>query len=112
MLFSPSPNHKRPQLRISERRVLLMLGDVLAVSLAVLIALGIWAAVARNPFDLGFIWPRAYWFPVLIGLWLILASANDFYDLRAASSRMSALQKLVLITLQMLVVYLIVFFLA
>jgi exopolysaccharide biosynthesis polyprenyl glycosylphosphotransferase len=112
MLFSPSPNRKRPQLRISERRVLLMLGDVLAVSLAVLVALGIWAAVARNPFDLGFIWPRVYWFPVLIGLWLILASANDFYDLRAASSRMSALQKLVLITLQMLVVYLIVFFLA
>lgn len=112
MLFSPAPNRKRPQLRISERRVLLMLSDVLAVSLAVLIALGIWAAVARAPFDLTFIWPRAYWFPVLIGVWLILASANDFYDLRAASSRASALQKLVLITLQMLVVYLIVFFLA
>ena len=40
MLFSPSPRRKRLQLRISERRLLLMLGDALSVAAAVLIALG------------------------------------------------------------------------
>ena len=35
MLFSPSPRRKRLQLRLSERRLLLMLGDALAIVVAV-----------------------------------------------------------------------------
>lgn len=112
MLFSPSPKRKRPQLRISERRVLLMASDVIAVSVAVFIALRIWAAVAREPFDLAFIWPRSLWFIIMLGLWLLLASANDFYELRIAASRTATLQRLILITLQMFVLYLIAFFLS
>jgi exopolysaccharide biosynthesis polyprenyl glycosylphosphotransferase len=111
MIFSPSPK-RRLQLRISERRVALMAGDVLAVIIAVLIALRIWALVARADFSPEFILMRGYWFPVLIGLWLLLAGANDFYDLYTASRRTATFQRLVLITLQMLVIYLIVFFLA
>lgn len=112
MLFSPSPKRRRLQLRISERRLLLMAGDMLAVLVAVLIALRIWALVGREDFGLEFILPRSYWFFVLVGLWLLLASANDFYDLRIAASRTQTYQRLILITLQMLVVYLVVFFLA
>lgn len=112
MLFSPSPNRKRPQLRISERRVLLMASDVIAVTVAVFIALRIWSAVAREPFDLAFIWPRSLWFIIMLGLWLLLASANDFYELRIAASRTATLQRLILITLQMFVLYLIAFFLS
>jgi len=112
MLFSPSPKRRRLQLRISERRLLLMAGDMLAVILAVLIALRIWAFVARESFTVEFVWPRSYWFLILTGLWLLLASANDFYDLRTSVSRAATFRRLVLITLQMLVVYLVVFFLS
>ncbi|MBZ0285878.1 MAG: sugar transferase [Anaerolineae bacterium] len=110
MLFSPSPNRKRVQLRISERRVLLMASDVIAVTIAVVIALRIWALVAREPFDLSFIWPRSLWFIIMLGLWLVLASANDFYELRIAASRTATFQRLIIITLQMFVLYLIAFF--
>lgn len=112
MLFAPSPKRQRLQLRISERRLLLMAGDVLAVSMAVLIALGVWAAVARYAFSISFIIQQSYWFFVLIFLWLMLASANDFYALHTAASRIKSLQRLIQITLQMLVVYLVVFFLS
>lgn len=112
MLFSPLTERRRLQLRISERRLLLMAGDMLAVILAVLIALRIWALVAREPFTIEFVWPRSYWFIVLTGVWLLLAAANDFYDLRVTSRRSSMFQRLIVINLQMLVLHPIVFFLA
>lgn len=113
MLFSPSPQRKRLQLRISERRLLLMIGDVLAVVLSVLAALFIWSVVAQSEsFTFEFVWYRSYWFFVLTGMWLLLASANDFYDLNVAVQRSMMLQRLILITIQMLVVYLIIFFLS
>ncbi len=114
MLFSPhhAPRRTRPQLRFSERRFLLMLGDALAVVLAVTIALFIWSRAARVPFDLAFVLPRSFWYVVLPALWFTLASASNFYDLALAANRMQSLQRLLLITLQMLVVYLLVFFLS
>jgi exopolysaccharide biosynthesis polyprenyl glycosylphosphotransferase len=112
MLFSPSPKRRRLQLRISERRLLLMAGDALAVVASVLIALRVWAFVARYPFTLAFVIPQSHWFVILVGLWLLLASANDFYDLRTAARRLATVQRLLWITFQMLVVYLLVFFLS
>ncbi len=112
MLFSPSPKRQRLQLRISERRLLLMAGDSLAVVASVLIALRVWAFVARIPFTSAFVLPQSHWFLILVGLWLLLASANDFYDLRTAARRRTAIQRLLWITFQMLVVYLLVFFLS
>lgn len=112
MLFKPSVNGRGLQLRISERRLLLMAGDMLAVVIAVFIALRIWALVAKDPFDVGFIWPRSPWFLIFMGLWLLLASANDFYELRTAGSRTITLQRLILITMQMIVIYLVAFFLS
>ena len=80
MFFSPSPR-RRPQLQISERRVLIAAGDIVAVILSVLIALRIWTIVAHYRFTLDFIWSQSGWFVALVLLWLLLASANDFYDL-------------------------------
>lgn len=112
MLFSPSPQRKRLQLQISERRLMLMLGDILGVLLAVTIALFVWSLVAREDFTVEFILPRSHWFFILTGLWLLLASANDFYELRVAANRSATAQRLVLINLQMVVLYLIAFFFA
>jgi exopolysaccharide biosynthesis polyprenyl glycosylphosphotransferase len=112
MLFSPSPTRKRLQLQISERRLMLMAGDVLGVLIAVTIALFVWSVVGRVQFDIEFIWPRSHWFFILTGLWLLLASANDFYELRVAANRGATAQRLIIINLQMVVLYLIVFFFA
>ncbi len=113
MLFSPRPRKRRRlQLRISERRLLLMAGDAVAIVFAVLIALYVWSRVAARPFTLEFVLPQSFWFFILTGLWFFLASGNDYYELRLASSRVGSLQRLVVITLQMLVVYLVVFFLS
>ena len=110
MLFSPFSKRNRLQLRISERRLLLMAGDVLAVTLSTFFALYIWSRVAETPFTIDFVLPRSYWFFVLPIFWLILASANDFYQLRVAANRWQSLQRLMVITGQMILVYIIVFF--
>ncbi|MDX1991727.1 MAG: sugar transferase [bacterium] len=110
MLFSPTPHRQRLQLRISERRLLLMTGDAMAVVVSIFFSLYLWSQVADEPFNTEFILPQLYWFPVLLGLWLLLASANDFYELAVAANRATSLQRLGLITLQLLVVYLLVFF--
>lgn len=112
MLFSPFSKRNRVQLRISERRLLLMAGDVLAVTFSTFIALLAWSRAADTAFTLDFIIPRSYWFFVLPIFWLILASANDFYQLRLVANRWQSFQRLTLITAQMLLVYLVVFFLS
>ncbi|MDX2159767.1 MAG: sugar transferase [bacterium] len=119
MYFSPSPRRtRRPQLQISERRLLLIIGDVAAVWLAVLIALFIWTVVDQTTkngeytFDLPFITSQAFWFIALAILWVLLASANDLYDLRIAAARWKTFQRMLIVTAQMVVVYVLVFFLS
>ena len=109
MSFSPAPR-RRLQLQISERRVLIALGDVVAVEASVLFALRVWTWVGRIPFTLNFIWSQSNWFLFLPALWLLLARANDFYDLRVSSNRLRTLRRLLLITAQTWIVYMLVFF--
>jgi exopolysaccharide biosynthesis polyprenyl glycosylphosphotransferase len=109
MFFSPSPQ-KRLQLQISERRLLIAAGDIVAVIAAVLIALRVWTAVARYQFTLDFIFSQSGWFIALLALWLLLASANDFYDLSVSARRRKVMRRLLLITAQTWVVYVVVFF--
>lgn len=111
MFFAPSPRrHRRLQPQISERRLMLAAGDIAAVIAAVLIALRIWTWVARYDFTIDFILSQINWFFFLSALWLLLANASDFYDLRVAASRGQTLRRLLVITAQMLIVYLLVFF--
>lgn len=110
MIFTPNPKRRRLQLQISERKVLIALGDIAAVFVAVLIALLVWTLVAGYEYTLGFIAQQGMWFIVLAGLWLLLAAANDFYDLRVAAKWTRTLQRLLIITAQMIVVYMLVFF--
>ena len=110
MLFSPFPKRLRAQLRLSERRLLIMAGDVLCVIVAVLVALFIWAEAADRDFSVDFVAPQVFWFFLLTIMWLLLASANDFYDLNVAKDRVESIQRLLLINAQMLVLYLVIFF--
>ncbi len=100
----------RAQLQLNERRGLLMGGDILAVIVSVLIALRVWSLVGRIPFSVEFIVQQWFWFPLFIVLWLVLANANDFYDLRVVQNRARMQRRLLFITLQMGLVYLFIFF--
>ncbi len=111
MFFSPSPR-RRLQLQISERRLLIALGDMVAVCLSILVALFIWTRVAHYRFSLEFILGQAAWFPALTALWVLLARANDFYDLRVSSNRWRMMRRLLLITGQTWIVYVVVFFMS
>jgi len=110
MTPKPLPPPRRWQLQLSERRILLMLGDALAIFVAVVLALGIWVIVDGRGLGLRFIVEHLYWFPILAALWLLLASANDFYNLRVSSRIDTSLMRLVQVTLQIVIVYLIIFF--
>lgn len=100
----------RPQLQISERRLLLMLGDAGCNFLAVILALRIWAFVGEQPYNLTFILLNSWWFLLLGIMWFMLASANDFYDLRVSASLSRSAVTLLQITMQMIIVYLVIFF--
>ena len=102
----------RPQLRLSERKLLLAMGDLVAVTAAILLSLYIWSIVADEPYTLSFISTQLVWFIVLPLVWFPLASAADFYDLRVAASRGKTLSRLLAIEAQLVFVYLLVFFLS
>lgn len=104
------PSRKVPQLQISERRLLLRLGDAVCNFLAVLIALRIWAFVGSRDYNLGFILVNSWWFVLLEALWFMIASANDFYDLKIAADWMRSAATLFQIVIQITIVYLVIFF--
>ncbi len=75
MYYNPGSRRSRRQLQFSERKLLIAFGDVAAVLAAVLIALKVWSLVAQRPFTLELVLSQALWFPLLAGLWVLLARA-------------------------------------
>lgn len=112
MYYSPTARRARRQMQISERKLVIAAGDILAVFAAVLISLRIWAFVGKINFTFDFVLSNGVWFIFLAVLWVLLARANDFYDLRVAASLSKTLNKLLIIEAQLLVFYLIVFFIS
>ena len=89
-----------------------MLGDATANLIAVLIALRVWAWVGSRAYDTEFILSNSWWFFLLESLWFMFASAYDFYDLQVTSKPFRSASALMQITLQMVIVYLVIFFLS
>lgn len=114
MIFAPQANRKRRlQLRLSERRLVMIFGDVLAIITAIFIALAIWTLVdPLLSYDVDFIVSQAMWFFVLTGLWMLLANANGYYEFSIAADRWASLQRLILIKFQLVLIYVFVFFFA
>lgn len=107
------PHHARSfQVPISERRLMLIVGDLAAIEFSVLAALALWAQHAHYPFDVGFVISQLGWLVLLPALWLLLATVNDYYDLRVAARVGASLRRLTLIVGEVLAVYLATFFLS
>jgi exopolysaccharide biosynthesis polyprenyl glycosylphosphotransferase len=112
----PSPANVRSlrltQFPLAQRRTLLMQGDMIATVLSVMMALWLWSAQAQEPFDFQFLWQHVFWFFVLPPLWFVLAHANDYYNLRITSQFSSSMARLAWVTLQLVLVYGIIFLFA
>ena len=100
------------QMPVSERRMLLMVGDVIASEISVFIALALWAQHAHMAFNPAFVGPQYHWFIILPALWLLVATTNDYYNLRVAARVGASLRRLALIVTEVMVVYLATFFLS
>jgi exopolysaccharide biosynthesis polyprenyl glycosylphosphotransferase len=110
MTESPNTPRNTRQLQLSERRILLMAGDTIAILLAVLLSLIIWIVVDGRGWGIRFVVAHIYWFPLLAVLWLLLATANDLYNLRVSAQIDTCLLRLVQVKMQLLGVYLVIFF--
>jgi len=97
-------------LKASERRSLLLLGDILVTALALLIALYFWAAGdAWMDFSIEFIRTRPpFWYFLLPVLWLVLLI--ELYDLRRAGSVVETLKSIGLAVLICGLLYLLAYF--
>lgn len=100
------------QFRISERRTVLVFGDIVASVCAVFAGLMLWSQVAHTALDGEFIRHEWYWFLVLPLVWIFLAQINDFYELSVAARVLRSLLKLLTISGQLFLLYLGIFFLS
>ena len=99
-----------PGRRTTDRRVLLILGDVLATSAAVLIALRLWTLTGGQRFGWPFVWNNLGWIALLVPAWLLLNL--DLHAPQVSSTWMAMAGRFVANTSLALALYAIVFFVA
>jgi len=82
------PLHRRRGLLVSERRLLLVAADVLAVAVAYVAAFNLHTAEVRGA---GFYVPRSGTL-IAVAVWLVMAQLSDAYNLRSAARIRSTLR--------------------
>jgi len=95
--------------REGERRALLVVGDLVASSLAALLSLALWAQLDWLGFTWDFVLNRAGWVSLLPLAWLALMVNS--YDLRRAASFRQSLRGVLLAAVAGLVIYTFIYFL-
>lgn len=98
------------RLKLSEQRFILILGDFLAASIGLLVALYVWASGdSWYRFSMEFLKYRApAWFYLLPFIWLILLV--DTYDTRKSANLRQTLRGIGLVFLGSVIVYLVIYF--
>ncbi len=94
---------------MKERRLFLILVDLLLVNLAVLIAFAVWSLRGDKDFD-ALVRTQWYWFLLLSALWLLFESVTGLYELRVAGLFDSTSRALVQTFLLVVAAYLAIFF--
>ena len=108
---SKNLKHKKSYIRLKkgESRFILLLGDIIFASIALLIALYFWAQDDWLKFSLEFVVQRPpNWFYILPIGWIILLI--DIYDIQRASKREDTIKGVSLAALISLGIYLVVYF--
>ncbi len=74
----------RLRLQPGERRLILIVGDLAAASIATFGAIALWSQLDWLGFSMDFVRERATWFVLLPAIWLVLMV--NLYDIRRAAS--------------------------
>jgi exopolysaccharide biosynthesis polyprenyl glycosylphosphotransferase len=98
----------RWRLSSGERRLVLIIGDFIAASLATFLALYLWAQLDWFGFSFAFIRNRAGWFIFMPLLWLLLMINN--YDVLRASSWKETLRGVLISGAGGVILYLLIYF--
>lgn len=99
-------------LRLAARRGLMMALDIFANCGCVLLALWEWTIRSSQLLTPAFIFSHILWFFILPTLWFLLATINEYYNLQVAASLSLSIAKMTWITLQLLILYVLFFFVA
>jgi len=97
-------------LRLSERKILLIVIDLILVNLTTLLALCIHAVRNFVPFNGEFIWKNIFWFVSLSGLWLLSSLLNDFYGTQKLTELIKSMPSLLGTVFLVQIIYLGIFF--
>lgn len=99
-------------LQLSERRLLLLSGDLLLTTLAGLGALGIWRILRPDILlNLDFVLHHVNWLVMLALAWVALLFVLDGYDLKVSANLVRIGKRLIGVTLSFAIIYLLFFFL-
>jgi exopolysaccharide biosynthesis polyprenyl glycosylphosphotransferase len=100
----------RLSLRVPDRRLLLLVGDVLFLGLAGLAAISGWSLFRPDIQLTSEFIGRNWWLPFVMGLaWLILAAMNSAYDLQVAAQLRRISRKLLFATVAVGLFYAVIF---
>lgn len=98
------------QAPLSERLILLVVGDALIVTLAALAAFLVWLHTGKSSPDVaGSIMAHWHWFPILLGGWWGLAWLNDLYYIPDSFDKASSALRVALVGVINLIAYLAIF---
>jgi exopolysaccharide biosynthesis polyprenyl glycosylphosphotransferase len=97
-------------LRISERRLLLLVVDVLTVNVSVLTALWLWSRRQGAAFSPQYVLSGLHWFAFLTILWVVVSYLNDSYDLGTAADKQRTTVSLLRTALIVFVIYPVIYF--
>lgn len=98
------------RLEISERRLLLSLGDMFLVLASIAGALALWAWIDQRPLDWILVREQWPWMAVILGSWLLWLPLSDLYDLRISARFGPSFRRILLGGLVVLFIYLVMFF--
>ena len=113
--WKPSQERARPRLslQVSERRMLLLWGDVFLLGAAGAAALWGWSAIRPDmPFTQEFVAAKVWWPAALALAWLVVAALSNVYDLSVAARVWSVGRRLIITAVVLGLLYLLLFFVA
>jgi exopolysaccharide biosynthesis polyprenyl glycosylphosphotransferase len=99
------------RIRVRERKIVLLIGDLIVTYISVFLALFLWAEKDWLDFTKAFLGQRTpFWFYLLPIFWILIMS--DLYDIRRANRRKDTLQSVAQAVVVCLLAYLIIFFIS
>jgi exopolysaccharide biosynthesis polyprenyl glycosylphosphotransferase len=108
----PSRPGVKVPLRLAERKLLLVLFDLIVIVVAVFFSMYLWSMRRIAPFTWDFVVDQSHWFIVFALLWIGASAATNFYDIRLTADLHSVWTSIAKTSAVALAGYLIIYYFA